>query len=76
MNDCHCGQAKLEYLCVLRTKLAKWLGHNYYGEPHGPTILYIFPIVILGTIACNVGLLSIYVSVPDFGCLIGNRTSN
>ncbi|XBH54094.1 hypothetical protein VPH35_076465 [Triticum aestivum] len=32
---------------VLRAKLAKGMGHNYYGNPH---------VVILGTIACNVGL--------------------
>jgi len=41
----------------LRAKLAKGMGHNYYGEPAWPNdLLYIFPIVILGTIACNVGL--------------------
>ncbi|MFS7981348.1 putative cytochrome b6/f complex, subunit IV, cytochrome b/b6 domain superfamily [Helianthus anomalus] len=33
------------------------MGHNYYGEPAWPNdLLYIFPVVILGTIACNVGL--------------------
>ncbi|GAV62584.1 LOW QUALITY PROTEIN: Cytochrom_B_C domain-containing protein, partial [Cephalotus follicularis] len=38
-------------------KLAKGMGHNYYGEPTWPNdLLYIFPVVILGTIACNVGL--------------------
>ncbi|KAK9740456.1 hypothetical protein RND81_03G036800, partial [Saponaria officinalis] len=38
-------------------KLAKGMGHNYYGEPAWPNdLLYIFPVVILGTIACNVGL--------------------
>nr|YP_009398560.1 cytochrome b6/f complex subunit 4 [Lophocladia kuetzingii]ARW67746.1 cytochrome b6/f complex subunit 4 [Lophocladia kuetzingii] len=41
----------------LRAKLAKGMGHNYYGEPAWPNdLLYIFPIVILGTIACNIGL--------------------
>ncbi|KAL5681526.1 hypothetical protein ACJX0J_007911, partial [Zea mays] len=33
-------------------KLAKGMGHNYYGEPAWPNdLLYIFPVVILGTIA-------------------------
>ena len=42
---------------VLRAKLAKGMGHNYYGEPTWPNVLsYIFPVVILGTIACNIGL--------------------
>ena len=42
---------------VLRAKLSKGMGHNYYGEPAWPNdLLYIFPVVILGTIACNVGL--------------------
>jgi cytochrome b6/f complex subunit IV len=42
---------------VLRAKLAKGMGHNYYGELAWPNdLLYIFPVVILGTIACNVGL--------------------
>ncbi|KAM3359071.1 hypothetical protein P3S68_022004 [Capsicum galapagoense] len=42
---------------VLRAKLAKGTGQNYYGEPAWPNdLLYIFSIVILGTIACNVGL--------------------
>nr|QCI06082.1 cytochrome b6/f complex subunit 4 [Delesseria sanguinea] len=41
----------------LRAKLAKGMGHNYYGEPAWPNdLLYIFPVVILGTIACSVGL--------------------
>lgn len=41
----------------LRAKLAKGMGHNYYGEPAWPNdLLYIFPVVILGTIACTVGL--------------------
>lgn len=38
-------------------KLKKGMGHNYYGEPAWPNdLLYIFPVVILGTIACCVGL--------------------
>ena len=42
---------------MLRAKLAKGMGHNYYGEPAWPNdLLYIFPVVIFGTIACNVGL--------------------
>ncbi|CAN6453908.1 unnamed protein product [Victoria cruziana] len=42
---------------VLRAKLAKGMGHNYFGEPARPNdFLYIFPVVILGTIACNIGL--------------------
>jgi len=42
---------------VLRAKLAKGMGHNYYGEPAWPNdLLYIFPVVILGTIACVTGL--------------------
>ena len=41
----------------LRAKLAKGMGHNYYGEPAWPNdLLYIFPVVILGTFACVVGL--------------------
>ena len=41
----------------LRAKLAKGMGHNYYVEPAWPNdLLYIFPVVILGTIACVVGL--------------------
>lgn len=41
----------------LRAKLAKGMGHHYYGEPAWPNeLLYIFTVVILGTIACNVGL--------------------
>lgn len=41
----------------LRAKLAKGMGHHYYGEPAWPNdLLYMFPVVILGTIACNVGL--------------------
>ena len=42
---------------ALRAKLAKGMGHNYYGEPAWPNdILYIFPVVILGTLGCIVGL--------------------
>lgn len=42
---------------VLRAKLAKGMGHNYYGEPAWPNdLLYMFPVTILGTIACIVGL--------------------
>ena len=37
--------------------MAKGKGHNYYGEPAWPNdLLYIFPVVILGSIACVVGL--------------------
>merc|ERR1712097_218174 len=33
---------------VLRAKLAKGMGHNYYGEPAWPNdLLYIFPLEIL-----------------------------
>merc|ERR1740127_240353 len=42
---------------VLRAKLAKGMGHNYYGEPAWPNdLLYIFPVVILGTIALSISL--------------------
>ena len=41
----------------LRAKLAKGMGHNYYGEPAWPNdLLYIFPICIIGTISCCIGL--------------------
>ena len=41
----------------LRAKLAQGMGHNYYGEPAWPNdLLYVFPIVILGTIGLVVGL--------------------
>jgi len=41
----------------LRAKLAKGMGHNYYGEPAWPNdLLYIFPICIFGTFACVIGL--------------------
>ena len=42
---------------ILREKLAKGMGHNYYGEPAWPNdLLYVFPIVIAGSIACVTGL--------------------
>ncbi|NJR64161.1 MAG: cytochrome b6-f complex subunit IV [Leptolyngbyaceae cyanobacterium CRU_2_3] len=42
---------------VLREKLKQGMGHNYYGEPAWPNdLLYIFPVVIFGTIACCVAL--------------------
>ena len=38
----------------LRAKLAKGMGHNYYGEPAWPNdLLYIFPVVIFGTFAVH-----------------------
>jgi cytochrome b6-f complex subunit 4 len=41
----------------LRAKLAQGMGHNYYGEPAWPNdLLYVFPIVIFGTIGCCVAL--------------------
>ncbi len=41
----------------LQAKLKMGMGHNYYGEPAWPNdLLYTFPVVILGTIACCVGL--------------------
>jgi cytochrome b6-f complex subunit 4 len=41
----------------LRAKLAKGMGHNYYGEPAWPNdILYIFPLTMLGMFACCAGL--------------------
>ncbi len=42
---------------ILRAKLEKNLGHNYYGEPAWPNdLLYTFPVVIMGTIALVAGL--------------------
>lgn len=42
---------------ILREKIKKGMGHNYYGEPAWPNdLLYIFPVVILGTISLCVGL--------------------
>mgnify|MGYP002777179900 CR=1 FL=1 len=41
----------------LRKKLLQGMGHNYYGEPAWPNeLLYIFPVVILGTLTLCVGL--------------------
>lgn len=41
----------------LRAKLMQGMGHNYYGEPAWPNeLLYIFPVVMLGTVALCVGL--------------------
>ena len=41
----------------LRAKLAKGMGHNYYGEPAWPNdLLYVFPICILGVFVCVIGL--------------------
>jgi len=41
----------------LRAMLARGMGHNYYGEPAWPNdLLYVFPVVIMGTIALIVGL--------------------
>src|SRR5512141_1474201 len=41
----------------LRAKLAQGMGHNYYGEPAWPNdLLYVFPVVILGTIGLVTGL--------------------
>ena len=42
---------------VLRAKLAKGMGHNYYGEPAWPNdLLYMFPVVIFGSFAAVIGL--------------------
>nr|YP_009632322.1 cytochrome b6/f complex subunit 4 [Parallela transversalis]AYQ22911.1 cytochrome b6/f complex subunit 4 [Parallela transversalis] len=42
---------------VLIAKLAKGMGHNTYGEPAWPNdLLYMFPVVILGTFAGIIGL--------------------
>lgn len=41
----------------VKAKLAKGMGHNYYGEPAWPNdLLYIFPVCILGSFACCIGL--------------------
>lgn len=41
----------------LKEKLKKGMGHNYYGEPAWPNdLLYIFPVVIMGTISLVIGL--------------------
>ncbi len=48
---------------ALRAKLAKGMGHNYYGEPAWPNdLLYVFPVVIFGTIGLCTGLAIIKVS--------------
>ena len=50
---------KMPYLKnkVLVSKLAKGMGHNYYGEPAWPNdILYVFPIVIFGGLIVVLGL--------------------
>ena len=42
---------------VLRAKLAKGMGHNYYGEPAWPNdLLYMFPVCILCTFCLAIGL--------------------
>jgi len=42
---------------VLGAKLAKGMGHNYYGEPvSSKDLLYIFTVIILDTNTYNVGL--------------------
>jgi cytochrome b6-f complex subunit 4 len=41
----------------LKAKLKKGMGHNYYGEPAWPNdLLYIFPVVIMGSISLCIGL--------------------
>jgi cytochrome b6-f complex subunit 4 len=41
----------------LRAKLAKGMGHHYYGEPAWPNdILYMFPVCILGALGLIAGL--------------------
>jgi len=50
---------KLPYLksTILSSKLAKGMGHNYYGEAAWPNdILYIFPVVIFGVASSVFGL--------------------
>jgi cytochrome b6-f complex subunit 4 len=42
---------------MLREKLKKNMGHNYYGEPAWPNdLLYMFPVVIMGSISLIIGL--------------------
>ena len=56
----------------LRAKLAKGMGHNYYGEPAWPNdLLYIFPICIIGTISCCIGLGILEPTPLDFRDFIG-----
>jgi len=53
------GYMKLPYLksTILSSKLAKGMGHNYYGEAAWPNdILYIFPVVIFGVASSVFGL--------------------
>ncbi|TYG74271.1 hypothetical protein ES288_D04G169000v1 [Gossypium darwinii] len=58
---------------VFRAKLAKGMSHNYYGEPSWPNdLLYIFPVVILSTIACNVGL-AYFFHVFQILCTVPNK---
>ncbi len=41
----------------LKAMLKKGMGHNYYGEPAWPNdLLYMFPVVIMGSIALCIGL--------------------
>ncbi len=41
----------------LKEKLKLGMGHNTYGEPAWPNdLLYVFPVVIMGTIALCIGL--------------------
>ena len=51
---------------VLRAKLAKGMGHNYYGEPAWPNdLLYIFPVFqILRTVPNKLLGVLLMVSVP------------
>ena len=42
---------------ILKLELGKGMNHNYYGEPAWPNdLLFIFPVVILGTFASIIGL--------------------
>ncbi|KAJ6980764.1 cytochrome b6/f complex subunit IV [Populus alba x Populus x berolinensis] len=53
------------------------MGHNYYREPAWPNdLFYIFPVVILGTIACNLfGILPEWYFFPVFQilCTVPNK---
>lgn len=45
---------------ILCARLSKGMGHNYYGEPAWPNdILFIFPVVILGSLALILGVAAI-----------------